>query len=55
MNVQSIVALYGETRKTLSNPFLKILTERAVTTEAESVFQYLMILIKKTDQLLPLR
>ncbi len=35
-----------------SNIFLKILTERAVTTETESLFQYLMTLDEKADPFL---
>ncbi len=50
---QLYVLLYGEMGKNfcphLVQPFLKILIEGAVTTDAGSLFQYLMTLIEKAD------
>ncbi len=42
----------GETVQTLSILFLKILTEGAGMTEAESTFQYFSTLTEKADPLL---
>ncbi len=48
MSVQSI----GEWGKTFSKLFLKALTEAAVTTEADSLFQYFTTLTENADPLL---
>ncbi len=50
MSVQPIVVLYGEMGKKFNvDFFMKILTEGAVATLAESLFQYFTTLTARTD------
>ncbi len=46
------VSVNGEDVHTFSNLFLKILKKGAVTTEAESLFQYFTTLTERADPLL---